>query len=307
MDYLINLFRRIWYRIKFEYQLVRLKIKIDKEPKNGYMLINKTSEIYFTFSACYAKDVASLILYAIGEGYKPIININDVDGSALHDIYFEQPYCNHDNNHDIFECSLTRGNIDISFANMFRKDIARLYMKVYDRYLRINETTARYIKDDYASIINDNMKVLGVLVRGTDYLRLKPAFHPVQPAISDVINECRDVIKKYRYTHIYLATEEEKYEELFDQEFPNIILTNKRHYIGNKYWSDETSHCYKVSLDIENENKTKGLEYLSSLEILAKCNGLVAGNCGGSQYSYLRNNGKYEYCHIYDLGLYPSK
>ena len=292
-------------KIRFEISLILARILINFKPKNRYMIIDSTEEVYFSFSACYMKDILSLAIYAICRGYKPLFKVKAVDGSYIHDTYFKQPY------EDVTEkihikSPIKRGNIDITFMNMFRKDIRSIYSKVMNQCLQLNDETQNYFKADLQATIGTRKKVLGVLVRGTDYLRLKPAFHPVQPTIEDVISECKEIIEKYNYKYIYLATEEEKYQKLFEEVFPNMVLTNQRHYIGNQFWNSSSSHCYKVNLNIDNENYIKGIEYLSSLEILACCDSLIGGNCGGTMYAFLRNNDTYEFCKIFNLGLYPA-
>ena len=302
---MINLLNLVFSKIRFEANLFVARILLNFQPKNRFMIIDSTEEVYFSFSACYMKDILSLAIYAICKGYKPLFKVKAVDGTYIHDTYFKQPY--EDIAENKYEKSpIKRGNLDITFMNMYRKDIRSIYSKMMNNCFQLSDVTRQYIQKDYQNTIGSKEKVLGVLVRGTDYLRLKPAFHPVQPTIDEVISECKNIIEKYHYKYIYLATEEEDYQKLFEKVFPNMVLTNQRHYIGNQYWNSSSSHCYKVNLDIDNENYTKGLEYLSSLEILSRCDSLIGGNCGGTMYALLRNNDAYEYCNIFNLGLYPA-
>ena len=38
-------------------------------------------------------------------------------------------------------------------------------------------------------LFNNSKNILGVLTRGTDYISKKPKDHPIQPNITDVIND----------------------------------------------------------------------------------------------------------------------
>ncbi|MDR0507244.1 MAG: hypothetical protein LBH32_10600 [Dysgonamonadaceae bacterium] len=49
-----------------------------------------------------------------------------------------------------------------------------------------------------------------------------------------------------------------------------------------------------------------GISYLSSICLLSRCNALIAGNCGGSAAALYINNFKYEYWHLFNLGLYKD-
>lgn len=59
----------------------------------------------------------------------------------------------------------------------------------------------------------------------------------------------------------------------------------------------------QVIFERENDNYFKGLEYISSITILSKCNSLVAGGCGGTDFAVHYSNG-YEICYVFDLGVY---
>lgn len=48
-----------------------------------------------------------------------------------------------------------------------------------------------------------------------------------------------------------------------------------------------------------------GLEYLSSIILLSRCTALVGGNCGGTLGALFFNDEKYEFVHVFNLGLYP--
>ena len=156
------------------------------------------------------------------------------------------------------------------------------------------------------SVFEGKRKVLGVICRGTDYLALKPSGHPVQPEIKDVIAYCKKYMEKNKYDAIYLATEERKTRDLFKKEFPGKILENKRRYYDDIYDKDSSiSYIKDVHFERENDNYWSGLEYLSSIILLSRCDALVGGNCGGTLGAIFFNDEKYEFTHVFDLGLYP--
>ena len=154
-------------------------------------------------------------------------------------------------------------------------------------------------------IIKPDMRVVGVCCRGSDYIKLKPAYHPVQPDLQMVEKVVRRLLEKEGYTHVYLATEEQSIHDYFMSKFPGKVLVNKRHYIGDAFKQSGADWCHQVVLGIENEPYVKGIEYLSSIYILSKCNALVGGNCGATQLAFLMNNFKYNYTEVFNLGLYP--
>ena len=56
-------------------------------------------------------------------------------------------------------------------------------------------------------------------------------------------------------------------------------------------------------IERESDSYHKGLEYLTSIYFLSKCNGLLMGHCGGATGALLFND-KYDELFIWDLGRY---
>ena len=103
---------------------------------------------------------------------------------------------------------------------------------------------------------------------------------------------------------IYLATEDGKIDKAFRERFPGKIRINQRRYYDELFDENGLQLIKDVHFDREDDDYWKGMEYLSSLVILSRCESLIAGNCGGSQMAVFMNGGKYRYCKIYNLGLY---
>lgn len=91
-----------------------------------------------------------------------------------------------------------------------------------------NDICRKYLLKEEAII--KNKKVLGVLVRGTDYVKIKPAGHPVQPNIDVMLSDVKEVFNEY--DAIYLATDEFAVVKKFEETFPGKILTNNRKYFS---------------------------------------------------------------------------
>lgn len=182
-----------------------------------------------------------------------------------------------------------------------RKEMQKRFSELYKRYIRTKPNVTHYIEDEYAKILLNKGKVLGVLCRGTDYVQRRPEGHPIQPQISDVIQMADRLQNKYNWDYIYLATDEKKTEQQFNEHFPGKVLINKRHYLDGDY-SDK--YLCDVSLDRENDQYYRDLEYLSSMTMLSRCSMFIGGYCGGSQAVLLMNHGNFEFVHLFDLGDY---
>ena len=143
-------------------------------------------------------------------------------------------------------------------------------------------------------------KVLGVYCRGTDYTHLKPKGHPVQPTPEMVISKAREMMDRYGYKTIYLVTEDADVLNLFTQEFGAqelLYLDVKRYEPNQKYiWENEEM--------LGRSRIQNGLEYLSSMKLIAECDSLICGLTGGTTALFLMRDRSYTHQYVYDLGRY---
>lgn len=121
--------------------------------------------------------------------------------------------------------------------------------------------------------------MLGVLYGGTDYTKLRPKGHTIQPTLEQIARDCKKRIKKVKDKYIYLATDEKMAVDYFAKELSECeILINNRMYFDEFYTHGETqdiSSCYHNRAD---DKLQTSKEYLSSIFRLSKCNELIEGN-----------------------------
>ena len=183
-----------------------------------------------------------------------------------------------------------------------KKQLHREFCSLYEQYIHITPSVQKYIEKEYQEILSNKGVVLGAIVRGTDYVQLKPYRHPVQPSAEQVIQEAIEIREEHPWDYLYLATEEKKIEDQFKAAFPGKILINKRCYYDGDYTN---SYLFEVKNDRENDQYLRNLEYFSSMYILSKCDMLIGGMCGGSQgVLIMRGDNPYDYLHLFELGNY---
>lgn len=179
----------------------------------------------------------------------------------------------------------------------------RIWRKLYKKLIFFNRDVKNYISKEMEKV-GDLSDTIGVLLRGTDYTALKPKGHPIQPDIEEVLDKVHELKRQMKYKRIYVATDE---KQLLDQVISKFggsaVVVNKRRYFDSYYEMKSGSAIGEIHFDRENDNFLKGLEYLSSLNILAECDAFVAGNCGGTYYTLLIPN-KYKHIFIFNKGLY---
>lgn len=174
--------------------------------------------------------------------------------------------------------------------------------KMYECFLRLNKDSKEYCDSEAQELLGGNAAdVLGVLVRGTDFNYA--VGHNIQPQPEAILEIVKGLIDSGKYSKIYLATEEYANELYFKKELgDDIVLVNKRVYFDAFDFADGKT-INDVIFDRDNDKYLRGIEYLSSVELLSKCGGIVAGLCGGTVAASYINNSKYRDRIYIDLGI----
>ncbi len=142
---------------------------------------------------------------------------------------------------------------------------------------------------------------LGLYVRGTDYIQLKPTGEFVQPDIQDVIKKVWEFLRNHNNPPIFLVTEDGAYYRKLKSEFgEKIVLVSYDSFIENYDGKDYLSR----SNVLKEDKKQRGMEYLVKILLISKCRYLVSSITTGSLAAYSFNGGNYEDEYIFDLGLY---
>lgn len=170
------------------------------------------------------------------------------------------------------------------------KSIARKYLKLNSD---LENKANTYIQKNII-----NYRVLGVLCRGTDYLKLHPKNHPIQPEPTVVIEKAEELMKDMKLDRLYLATEDIGIYKLFKEKFSEKMFI----------YSIPDSE-YKDGYYIENVKqdtqirKLNGENYLISIKILSSCTSFIGGITSGTILALILSEG-YEYVFYWQEGYY---
>lgn len=262
--------------------------------------------------AYYKHYLASVSTY-IREGYIPIIDLksfpNILNGYKVDsmnknpwEIFFNQPFGYELDN------VLKNGKF-IRYAKCnFRR-------KIIPYYIFLNETLINYwhiIATNYIpikkEIYRESLKImnilfkrsdniLGILIRGTDYLAKKPKKHPITPDSNIVIDDVKMMDKINNYDYYFIATEDDIIRNKFIDEFGKKLkfIKQKKMKYRKKYY---LSYYKSFRGNIENIKI-----YLLNIIILSKCLDIIASRTSGSIIAFIFSNG-FRNSKIYFLGEY---
>ena len=161
--------------------------------------------------------------------------------------------------------------------------------------------------EEYCEAVFGNDKVLGVLIRGTDYKVAEVGPTNKQASAEYLVPKIRQWMEEYGFDRIFLATEDRDALNTMIREFGK----DKVRVIAQERFSVSEFKDVHLITDLEKE-KRSGLAYEAALEditvnyfyalkLLAKCNSFIAsGSCSGTKMVLGFNDGRFEHQYIYD-------
>jgi len=173
------------------------------------------------------------------------------------------------------------------------------WRRFVSREIKVRDSILKQTEDWWSNTFPSEDRVLGVLCRGTDYLRLKPTGHAKQPEPMQCVEKTKELMREWNCSRVYLSTEDKDILALFQRELPGVITFFEKEYVqdsGNGYVT-------QVHFDRAEDARKQGEEYLVQILILSKCTCLLAGPCGGTIGAELFTKG-FEKEYIWDLGVY---
>lgn len=174
------------------------------------------------------------------------------------------------------------------------------YCSIFNKYIHLKEDIQLAIDEERKHLEIENKCVLGVLVRGTDYVSLAPSLHSVPLSAEETITKINSI--KERYDKIYLATEDDDIFNSFKEFYSNDVLcyTNQKRFL-----SEEVTDYLANVIDKQKVSVREfSISYLKVLYILASCNSLMGSGCGGLYTAGLINNNKYDEKVVMSNGTY---
>ena len=255
--------------------------------------------------------VMKLQSYSDKKGYLSFVDMKN---------YKTQYFENNENSWDYFFESKNNLTIDSAYnsKNVILSDINTFYnapkyldmsfkendllktKELFDKNYKFSKEVLELVNKE-----NENIHVedcIGLYLRGTDYLKMRPAGHPVQPTVEQAIEVVENYLAKYGNHKIFLVTEDyEIYKELIHK-YNNLIVVVSFDSFIHDYKSDKfISKGYTNQLN--SYVKQNGLNYMAKLILLSKCKYFIGGKTCGSWASNVFSDG-FESKYIFELGLY---
>ena len=172
------------------------------------------------------------------------------------------------------------------------------------KYIHINSDIKKFVELEKSKIQFSPDTTLGLYLRGTDYIKLKPAGHPVQPSAEQAIEVADQFLEKYHLSKVFLVTEDQEMYAAVKKHFAEKLTTVSfdsfiSGYNGKDFLSNNDDDINQLAAS----QYERGLKYLCKEILLSECKYFVGGNTSGSWAAHTLSNG-YVDEYIFDLGKY---
>lgn len=143
-------------------------------------------------------------------------------------------------------------------------------------------------------------EALGVFIRGTDYVHLRPEGHPVQPTVEQLMNKIDAFLSSYKVSKIYVVTEDYGIFQKLKDRYGSMVFSADDNFA---YEYDEKTGGY-VESTFNNDPYERGKSYLLRLLLLLKCEYLITSRATGSDFVLDYKQSEFKAQYIFDLGVY---
>ncbi len=248
-------------------------------------------------------------------GYIPIIDLQsfpnvynkgNLSSANPWEFFFHQPFnysleevLKYAKNIKYFECTLKteRPNENYIYNN---KESLNFWHSFTKKYSPIKEELLGEAKAIMKELFGGTKNILGIIMRGTDYISRKPKGHSIPPKIEQVIVDVKMMDKKYKYDFIFFTTEDEIIKKKFIPHFKDKLkLLNPKVKIQYNYTGKSIINLNK---DIYG-NIEFFKNYVLNIIILSKCLDIVAARCSGTAGIFVLSEG-FRNVIVYNNGTY---
>ncbi len=162
--------------------------------------------------------------------------------------------------------------------------------------------------DEYYDALFGDEKVLGVMIRGTDYVTSKMTGDRKMATAAEMTPMIREWMVKYGFEKIFLATEDADALEYMQSEFGHLVvaLSQERIKLSDLRENELISTYEKEHSEGMYEEKLEDttINYFYALYMLSKCDSFVcSGRCNGSDIVLSLNNGLFKNFYKFSVGV----
>lgn len=311
----IDYFYRVYYRLKYPDELMKKKSYGELNPDKTFYIIRPRKDCIEGLLSLFWNVVRN-IDYALENNYIPVVDFQNYKTQYSMskkendwNYYFTQP-TNFSLDEIYHSKNVILSGLEIQWiekekyrANYEPKNIEKVHNTVFN-YIDFSDEVKVRVEQEICNLNVDFGSTLGLYLRGTDYIKLKPSGHPVQPNVEQAIEVVDNYLNKYRLSSIFLVTEDGEIHDAIKNKYGNKCITPEYDryvygYSGKNFLSND-QHIN----DLSGDARERGMKYLIKMIILSKCAYLIGGNTNGMWAVNIFAENAFKDKYIFDLGVY---
>ena len=165
--------------------------------------------------------------------------------------------------------------------------------------------------DEYYDDVFGDEKVLGVMIRGTDYVTSGMTGDRIMASPQHMSPLIHEWIDKYRFERLFLATEDEDALEYMRGEFGHMVvaLSQERLRQSDLRQNEILTDYEKEHADGMYEEKLEDttINYFYALYMLSRCDSFIcSGRCNGADIVKSFNNERFSHYYKFAVGIDPK-
>lgn len=311
----IDCFYKIYYRLRYCDEMQKKISYGDMNPDKIFYLIRPRKDGIEGLLSLFWNVIRN-IDYAKEKNYIPVVDfknyksqysMNDYDN--VWEYYFTQP-----SNYSLEEVYKSKNIIisgletqwykkELYKANYEQKVLEELHQMIF-KHIDFSEEVKKRVSQEISDININLESTVGLYLRGTDYVNLKPSGHPIQPTVDQAIEVVDSYIKKYQPTSLFLVTEDgEIYDEIKAKYGDRCVTPKYEKYIYNYDGKSFLSNDKCID-ELADNAYERGMNYLIKMIILSRCAYVIGGNTNGMWAVNVFSKNRFKDHFIFELGLY---
>lgn len=188
-------------------------------------------------------------------------------------------------------------HFDWDIGSNSNPELFRNVRRIFCEKIQLRDEIVESFDRRVNTMFND-LSVLGVLCRGTDYINMKPYAHPIQPSIEQVIKKVDEYMTTGNYDHIYLSTEDFGICKKFNDYFGSKLIIYPRTYVS----TGNSKEYISEKINSTTSPKQAGFDYLCQIYLLTKCESAILSKT--SALPYILCSSSYNEVFVWNLGRY---
>lgn len=191
-------------------------------------------------------------------------------------------------------------------ANYTDQDLVAFYHEIAGTVV-LNDATKAYVEHVRKSLLPAGETVLGINVRTGGYARQTERHgqgHPIQPELEELAATALQRKAEWGMDKVFLTSDTEYAVAFFQKTFGDalIVYPRQRATLGTEFLPDSKKIIYAPGRSFQT-----ALDYLTEMELLSTCDGLIGAISSGFRYAVVKNGNRYRHIEVIDCGRFDDR